>query len=122
MVPRNRSFIISFSIFFYSYNQQIIKSSISGNSAVPITQLHFFNDNTYSLLCSFRYNYMFCGNHDAAEEAAIMYTMIGSCKLAGDDFRKWTTYFLTHIHEYDNDYSRDLANFLPLRLREKGIL
>ena len=43
-------------------------------------------------------------------------------KLAGDDFRKWTTYFLTHIHEYDNDYSKDLADFLPLRLREKGIL
>ena len=40
---------------FYSYNQQIVKSSISGNSAVPITQLHSFNDNTYSLLCSFRY-------------------------------------------------------------------
>ena len=101
-----------------SYNQQIVKSSISGNSAVPITQLHFFNGNTYSLLCSFRYNYMFCGNHDAAEEAAIMYTMIGSCKLTGVDFRKWTTYFLTHIHEYDNDYSKDLADFLPLKLRD----
>lgn len=32
-------------------------------------------------------NYMFCGNHDAAEEAAIMYTMMGCCKLAGVDFR-----------------------------------
>ena len=37
-----------------------------------------------------RKNYMFCGNHDAAEEAAIMYTMMGCCKLAGVDFRKWT--------------------------------
>lgn len=36
-------------------------------------------------------NYMFCGNHDAAEEAAIMYTMMGCCKLAGVDFRKWIT-------------------------------
>lgn len=69
-----------------------------------------------------RKNYMFCGNHDAAEEAAIMYTMMGCCKLAGVDFRKWTTHFLTHIHENDNDYSKDLADFLPLRLREKGIL
>lgn len=69
-----------------------------------------------------RKNYMFCGNHDAAEEAAFMYTMMGCCKLAGVDFRKWTTYFLTHIHEYDNDYSKDLADFLPLRLREMGIL
>lgn len=44
-----------------------------------------------------RKNYMFCGNHDAAEEAAIMYTMMGCCKLAGVDFRKWTTHFLTHM-------------------------
>lgn len=69
-----------------------------------------------------RKNYMFCGNHDAAEEAAIMYTMMGCCKLAGVNFRKWTTHFLSHIHENDNDYSKDLADFLPLRLREKGIL
>lgn len=26
---------------------------------------------------------MFCGNHYAAEETAIMYTMLGCCKLAG---------------------------------------
>lgn len=61
-------------------------------------------------------------NHDAAEEAASMYTMMGCSKLTGVDFRKWTTYFLTHIHEYDNDYLKDLADFLPLRQREKGIL
>ncbi|MCP9552726.1 hypothetical protein NNC51_08460 [Prevotella copri] len=60
-------------------------------------------------------------NHDAAEETAIMYTMMGCCKLAGADFRKWTTYVLTHIHEYDNDYSKDLEDFLSLRLKEKGI-
>ena len=51
-----------------------------------------------------------------------MYNMMGCSKLTGVEFRKWTTYFLTHIHEYDNDYSKDLADFLPLRLREKGIL
>ena len=33
-------FYSSFSIFFYSYNQQIVKSSISSNSTVPITQLY----------------------------------------------------------------------------------
>ena len=31
-------------------------------------------------------------NHDAAEEAAIMYNMMGCSKLTGVDFRKWTTY------------------------------
>ena len=43
------------------FDQQLQAYKDAGNSAVPITQLHFFNDNTYSLSCSFRYNYMFCG-------------------------------------------------------------
>ena len=30
--------------------------------------------------------------------------------------------FDSYIYEYDNDYSKDLADFVPQRLREKGIL
>lgn len=69
-----------------------------------------------------RKNYMFCGNNNAAEEAAIMYTMMGCCKLADIDFRKWTTYFLQHVHEYDDDYSKDLTDFFPHILKEKGLV
>ena len=39
--------------------------------------------------------------------------------MADVNFRKWTVYFVTHIHEYDN--SKDVADFLPQRLKEKGI-
>ena len=46
------------------------------------------SENSVRSLAIGRKNYMFYGNHDAAEEAAIMYTMIGCCKLAGVDFRK----------------------------------
>ena len=69
-----------------------------------------------------RKNYMFCENHNAAEEAAIMYTMMGCCKLADVDFRKCTTYFLQHIHEYDDDYSKDLTDFFPHILKKKGLV
>lgn len=31
--------------------------------------------------------------------------------MADVNFRKWTVYFVTHIHEYDN--SKDVADFLP---------
>ena len=50
-----------------------------------------------------RKNYLFCGNHDAAEDAAVIYSLMGCCKVAGVDFKKWTLHFLNHIHEYDND-------------------
>ena len=43
-------------------------------------------------------------------------------KAVGSDFRKWTNYFLEHIHEYDNDYSRPLDDFLPATLKERGLV
>jgi len=60
-----------------------------------------------------RKNWLFCGNHDAAENAAIMYSMLGCCKANEVNFRDWLVYFLSNIHNYDNDYSKDLAEILP---------
>lgn len=62
-----------------------------------------------------RKNYLFAGNHDAAQDAAVFYSLLGCCKSAGVDFRGWMIHVLTHIHDYDNDYSRDLAELLPDR-------
>ena len=60
-----------------------------------------------------RKNWLFCGNDDAAENAAIMYSMLGCCKTHEVNFRDWLVYFLSNIHKYDNDYSKDLAELLP---------
>lgn len=60
-----------------------------------------------------RKGYLFCGNHDAAENAAIMYSLFGCCKAAGVNPREWLTDVLTRIPEYNKDYSRDLAELLP---------
>ncbi len=60
-----------------------------------------------------RKNWLFCGNHDAAENAAIMYSMLGCCKASEVNFRDWLVYFLSNIHDYDNDYSKDLVELLP---------
>jgi transposase len=60
-----------------------------------------------------RKNYLFCGNHDAAENAAIMYSLFGCCKVCDVNPREWLTDVLTRIPAYNNDYSRDLAELLP---------
>ena len=60
-----------------------------------------------------RKNWLFCGNHGSAENAAIMYSMLGCCKAAGVNFRDWLVFFLNNIHRYDDDYSKDLAELLP---------
>ena len=60
-----------------------------------------------------RKNYLFCGNHDAAENAAIMYSLLGCCKACDVNPREWLTDVLTRIPAYNNDYSKDLAKLLP---------
>ncbi|PKL24379.1 MAG: IS66 family transposase [Spirochaetae bacterium HGW-Spirochaetae-2] len=60
-----------------------------------------------------RKNWLFCGNDGAAENAAIIYSMMGCCKAADVNFRDWMMFFLNNVHDYDNDYSKDLAELLP---------
>ena len=60
-----------------------------------------------------RKNWLFCSNHDAAENAAIIYSMLGCCKQHGVNFRQWLIFFLENVHKYDNDYSKDISELLP---------
>jgi transposase len=60
-----------------------------------------------------RKNWLFCGNHESAENAAIMYSMLGCCKAHEVNFRHWLVFFLDNIHNYDDDYTKDLAELLP---------
>lgn len=60
-----------------------------------------------------RKNWLFCGNHQAAENAAIFYSMLGCCKASGVNFRDWMVYFLSNVHNYDKDYTKDLSELLP---------
>jgi transposase len=67
-----------------------------------------------------RKNWMFSGNHDAAEDAAVMYSMMECCKASGVNFRDWFIYFLGNVHSYDNDYSKDLAELLPHNFKSQN--
>jgi transposase len=66
-----------------------------------------------------RKNWLFCGNDDAAENAAIIYSMMSCCKEHGVNFRQWLVFFLNNIHKYDNDYNKDLAELLPHNFKTK---
>ena len=69
-----------------------------------------------------RKNYLFCQNDDTAESTAIIYSFMGCCKAAGVDFRSWMIYFLDHVHDYDQDYTKDIAELLPDNLKAARIL
>ena len=70
-----------------------------------------FIENNVRPLALGRKNYLFCGNHDAAENTAIIYTFMGCCKLAQVDIRKWLNHFFTHMEK--SEYA-----VTPLKLNE----
>lgn len=45
-----------------------------------------------------RKNYLFCGNKSTAEDAAIMYSLLGCCKASDVNQREWFIYVLGNIH------------------------
>lgn len=61
-----------------------------------------------------RKNFLFCGNHDAAIRAAIIYSLIGSCKAVGVDPRQWMEDVLVRISECEKNKDA-LTELLPNR-------
>jgi transposase len=47
-----------------------------------------------------RKNYMFCGNNEAAERTAIIYSLLGTCKLSGVNPTEWLTDVLNRIPDH----------------------
>ncbi len=61
-----------------------------------------------------RKNYLFCGNHDAAVRAAIVYSLVDTCKALDVDPRLWLEDVLLHIPG-NEDNRAALRNLLPDR-------
>ena len=61
-----------------------------------------------------RKNFLFCGNHDAAVRAAIVYSLVSSCKAMGVDPREWMEDVMLHIPGNENNRGA-LRELLPDR-------
>ena len=59
-----------------------------------------------------RKNYLFCGNDASAYRAAIVYSLVGTCKAAGIEPRSWMEDVLKKLPYYLQD-GRDIAELLP---------
>ena len=60
--------------------------------------------------------YLFCQNEDSCERAAIMYSLIGACKVLGKNPEKWLTCVLKNIGKTKKE---DLHNLLPQEWEEQ---
>ena len=66
-----------------------------------------------------RKNYLFCGNHDAAIRAAIVYSLVDSCKAMGVDPREWMEDVLLRIPSNENNRTA-LRELLPDKWARKS--
>lgn len=57
-------------------------------------------------------NYLFCGNDDAAQRAAVVYSLPTTCKVFGVDERAWLEDILRRMPEYELG-KKDFAELLP---------
>ena len=57
-----------------------------------------------------RKNYLFCGNHDTAKDAALFYSLLGSCKLANVNPAEWLADILMRLKDCK---STELNSLLP---------
>lgn len=78
--------------FFYTYKRfnKLSRYHLDGRYAIDNNGIK----NTVRPVAVGRNNYLFCQNDDGAESTAIIYSLMGCCKVAGIDFRTWMIYFL----------------------------
>ena len=56
-------------------------------------------ENSIRPLALGRKNFLFAGNHDAAENIAMFYSFFGTCKKSDVDPQKWLTYVINNIND-----------------------
>lgn len=65
-----------------------------------------------------RKNYLFCGSHKAAERTAIIYSLLGSCKMQGIDPYVWLKDILARLPEHPINKVKELLphNWKPMQV------
>jgi len=69
-------------------------------------------ENSIRPLAIGRKNYLFCGDDDAAQRAAVVYSLLATCKAHGVNERAWLEDVLRRIPEYEQG-GKDYADLLP---------
>ena len=75
--------------------------------------LPFFVHSPYHFLCTRDFClHLFCGDDDAAQRAAVVYSLLATCKARGVDERAWLEDVLRRMPEYELG-KKDFSDLLP---------
>ena len=87
---------------------------VTQNAALPLTENAALAVTVNSIrpLAVGRKNYLFCGDDDTAQRAAVVYSLLATCKAHGVNERAWLEDVLRRIPEYEQA-GKDYADLLP---------
>lgn len=67
-----------------------------------------------------RKNFLFCGNHEAAENTAVISSLLASCKASSVNPREWLTDIIAKLPYYTNDKRKDMKELLPNNWKQEN--
>lgn len=67
-----------------------------------------------------RKNFLFCGNHEAAENTAIICSLLASCKASQVNPREWLIDVIARMPYYTTNKGKDLKELLPNCWKQKN--
>ena len=81
--------------YTYGIYRKLIRYTLDGRYRID----NNLAENSVRPLALGRKNYLFCGNHEAAKRTAIMYSLLGSCKVNDVNPQEWLTDILNRIQD-----------------------
>jgi len=118
--------LLKFEKWMLDISPELLPKSLMGKAITYTFSIYhrlvrYINDGRYQIdnnpienairpLALGRKNYLFCGNHDTAKDAALFYSLLGSCKQAGINPEKWLLFVLDNMKDCKTS---DLERLLP---------
>jgi len=83
--------------YTYGIYRKLIRYTLDGRYRID----NNLAENAVRPLALGRKNYLFCGNHEAAKRTAIIYSLMGSCKVNDVNPQEWLTDVLNRIQDHN---------------------
>jgi hypothetical protein len=83
--------------YTYSIYRRLMRYTLDGRYRID----NNLAENGVRPLALGRKNYLFCGNHQAAERTAIIYSLLGSCKVNNVNPQEWLNDVLNRIQDHN---------------------
>ena len=92
--------------YTYGIYQRLVRYVLDGRYRID----NNLAENAVRPLALGRKNYLFCSNHQSAERTAMIYSLLGTCKIYGVNSTLWLTDVLNRIQDHS---IQELENLLP---------